>query len=185
MVNQVLNEAEKKMDKTLQDLKADLARVRTGRAAPSLIEDTPVEAYGSLMNLRDLATISAPEPRLLTVQPWDAGNTPQILKAIQQAGFGLNPIKEGDFIRIPLPPLTEERRKEMVKLVRGKIEEHRIAARQIRREAVEKINQLEKNDDISEDEKRRGEEKVQVLTDKVVKEMEEISKSKEKELAEL
>ncbi|MCL5411244.1 MAG: ribosome recycling factor [Patescibacteria group bacterium] len=173
------------MSKTVENLKEDLATVRTGRATPSLIESVKVEVYGSMMNLRDLATILAPEARLLTIQPWDSNNTGLISKALQQSGLGLNPIVEGNFIRLPLPQLTEERRRELIKLVGEKTEDRRIAARQFRREGVEKLDRLEKNAQISEDEKRRGEDQMQKLTDKVMGEIDTISKSKEKELLEI
>ena len=184
-MEQLISETKQKMQKALVHLREELASVRTGRAAPVLIEQVKVEVYGSTMPLRDLASINAPEPRLLLVQVWDAGNVGAITKAIREAGMGLNPAEESNVIRVPVPALTEERRKEMTKLVHEKAEAARVAVRSVRREAMEHIDKEEKKGNISEDEKHRYHEQVQKVTDEISGEVDKIAKGKEAELSQI
>lgn len=173
------------MTKAVEHLKQELASVRTGRANPALIEQIKVDAYGSAMALRDLASINTPEPRLLIVQPWDKNNTDAIIKAIRESGSGLNPVEEGGVIRVPVPTLNEERRRELIKLVHEKTEAAKVAVRSVRREAMEAIEKEEKSGKISKDERHRHQESVQKVTDEVSHEIENILKSKETELSQV
>ncbi len=184
-MEQLISDTKQKMEKVVEHLKQELTSVRTGRAVPSLIEQVKVEAYGSTMAIRDVASINAPEPRLLIVQAWDAGNVASIVKSIREAGMGLNPIEEGGVIRVPVPALTEERRKELTRLVHEKVETARVAVRSVRHEAMGDIDKKEKSKEISEDEKHRLHEQVQKVTDEVGKEIESILKSKETELSQI
>ena len=184
-MEELISQTKQKMQKASEHLREELASVRSGRAAPSLIEQVKVEAYGSIMVLRDLASINSPEPRLLIVSPWDANNTPAITKGIRDAGLSLNPVEEGGVIRVPVPTLTEERRKELIKLVHEKSEATRVAVRSVRREAMDHIDKEEKKGNISEDEKHRHHEQVQKVTDEVSGEVDKIAKSKEDELLQI
>ncbi|OGY23197.1 MAG: ribosome recycling factor [Candidatus Woykebacteria bacterium RBG_13_40_15] len=181
-LDHLLKETKERMQKALEHLHGELVGVRTGRANPSLLEEIKVEAYGTKMNLRDLASINAPEPRLLVVQIWDQNNLSLIEKAIRDANIGLNPVAEGNLIRVAIPPLNEERRKEMIKLVNERTESARVAVRQIRREAIEEIDKLEKSKKISEDDRFRKDEEIQKITEGFSGEIENIAKGKEKEI---
>jgi ribosome recycling factor len=185
MIEDILLDAEDRMEKTIDALKRELSGIRTGRATPGLIEHLDVEYYGTPTPLNQLAGISAPEPRLLVVQPWDRGSLGIIEKAIRSSDLGLNPTNDGQLIRIAIPPLTEERRKSLVRVVRGKVEEDRVALRNIRRDAVTHIKDLMKEKQIGEDDERRGEQQIQELTDRFIGEADRIGKQKEDEVLEV
>jgi ribosome recycling factor len=170
------------MDKAVEDFRTNLAAARTGRASVHMLDTVRVNYYGSEMPLNQIGTVHAPEPQLLTVQPYDPGVMGEIEKAIRAAGLGLNPMNDGKMIRIPIPPLTEERRKEMVKQVHKILEDHRTAIRNIRRDGNDAIKKSTKDKKITEDEERRALDEIQKLTDDEIKKMEEMSKAKEKEL---
>jgi ribosome recycling factor len=170
------------MQKALEHLREELAGVRTGRANPALLETIKVEAYGAKMDLRDLASINAPEPRLLVVQVWDRNNLAAAEKAIRESDLALNPVTEGNLMRVPIPPLSEDRRREMVKIVHDKTEASRVSTRQIRREALEEIDRAEKKKELSEDEKFRFHEQVQKTTDEISSQIENLAKMKENEI---
>lgn len=180
-IDEILLETEEKMLKTEEHLVQQFAGVRTGKASPALIENVHVEAYGSHMRLKELATITAPESRMLMVQPFDISNTKAIEKAIQSANLGLNPATQGKFIRIVLPDLSTERRQEFVKLCKKITEEGRVAIRNERRQAMDLLKKA-KNDGTSEDEVKGAEEEVQKLTDSYIKKLEEHLVHKEKEI---
>ncbi len=185
MIDDILLDAEDRMEKTIVALKRELSGIRTGRAAPGLIEHLDVEYYGTPTPLNQLAGISAPEPRLLVVQPWDRGSLGIIEKSIRSSDLGLNPTNDGQLIRIAIPALTEERRKSLVRVVRAKVEEDRVALRNIRRDAVAQIKDLMKEKQIGEDDERRGEQQIQELTDRFVSEADKIGKQKEDEVLEV
>jgi ribosome recycling factor len=173
---------QRRMTGAVEALKHDLGGLRTGRASTSLLEPVTVEVYGSHMPLLQVATISAPEPRMLTVQVWDRSNVGAVEKAIRSAGLGLNPISEGQTLRLPIPDLTEERRKELAKLANQYAEKARIAARNVRRDAMDGLKQNEKKAEISEDERKRLEIEVQKVTDDTIKEIDAAAQAKEKEI---
>ncbi|AAM24628.1 ribosome recycling factor [Caldanaerobacter subterraneus subsp. tengcongensis MB4] len=180
-----LKDSEERMKKTLNVLKSELAAIRAGRANPALLDRITVNYYGTPTPLNRLATITAPEPRVLVVQPWDVSQIGEIEKAIQKSDLGINPVSDGKVLRLVLPELTEERRKELVKLVHKKAEEARIAVRQIRRDANDLVKKMEKDGEISEDERKRREEEIQKLTDKYIKEIDKMVEAKEKEIMEI
>ncbi len=182
MINDVLAECETRMGKSIEALRRDLLTIRTGRAAPALVERLPVDAYGSQMPLNQLAGINAPEARLLVIQPYDRSTLGAIEKALRKSEMGFNPTNDGTVIRIAIPPLTEERRREMVKLVHRHVEEARVSLRNIRRDAIKDIGDLQHEKMISEDDAKRGQDRVQDLTDRFVKQVDEIGKSKEHEV---
>jgi ribosome recycling factor len=171
-----------RMDKAVEDFRTNLAAARTGRASVHMLDTVRVNYYGSEMPLNQIGTVHAPEPQLLTVQPYDPSVMGEIEKAVRAAGLGLNPMNDGKMIRIPIPPLTEERRKEMVKQVHKILEDHRTAIRNIRRDGNDAIKKSTKDKKITEDEERRALDEIQKLTDDEIKKMEEMSKAKEKEL---
>lgn len=185
MIEDILLDAEDRMDKTIDALKRELSGIRTGRATPGLIEHLSVEYYGTPTPLNQLAGISAPEARLLVVQPWDRGSLGIIEKAIRSSDLGLNPTNDGQLIRIAIPALTEERRKSLVRVVRSKVEEDRVALRNIRRDAVAHIKELMKEKQIGEDDERRGEQQIQEMTDRFIGEADKIGKQKEDEVLEV
>jgi ribosome recycling factor len=174
--------AKQMMDKAVEAAKREFATVRTGKATTSLLDLVRVEAYGNEMPLNQVASVSAPEPRLLTVQPWDKSLVKAVEKAILASDLGLNPANDGNIIRIPLPPLTEERRKELVKVVHKYAEEARVAIRHARTEAISKIK---KTEHVSEDEKKHGEKDLQKLHDEHMKQLEDVMKHKEAEIMEV
>ena len=182
MIEDVLAEARGRMEKAIEHLQTDLASVRTGRASPSLVERLPVEQYGTEMPLNQLATIAAPEARLLTISPWDKSSLGAIEKAIRKSTLGLNPSNDGTVIRIAIPPLTEERRRAMVKIVHDKVEQGRIAIRNIRRDAMSQAREFRDEKMISEDEERRAEGQIQELTNKFVAQADQLGKAKEQDL---
>ncbi len=179
MASQTLCNIEEKMQKTVEGLKKELATIRTGRATPTLIEHIKVEYAGIPTPLNQVAGISAPEAKLLVIQPWDKNSMRSIEKAILTSDLGLNPVNDGNVIRINIPPLSEERRQELAKVVRRRIEERRIAIRNLRREAMDELKGLEKNKDISQDEHKRTLNQLQKLTDNFIADTEQIGRDKE------
>ncbi len=182
MLEELYKETEKKMKKSLEIFKEELIKIRAGVASPAILDVVKVEYYGSVMPVKQLATISVPEPRLIVVQPWDKGSLPEIEKAIWRANLGLNPTNDGSVIRIQIPELTDERRKELVKLVKSEAEHAKVSVRNIRREAIEKLRKAKKESTITEDEEKKGEEKIQKITDKYIEEIEKVAQAKEKEI---
>ncbi|RNC63085.1 MAG: Ribosome-recycling factor [Candidatus Dichloromethanomonas elyunquensis] len=185
MINDVLNESEDKMKKTVEVLRKDLAAVRAGRANPAMLEKISVDYYGTPTPVNQLANLSVPEPRILIIQPWDKSSIKDIEKAILKSDLGLTPSNDGAVIRLNIPQLTAERRAEIVKTVKKKTEEARVAVRNIRRELIDDIKQLEKEKVASEDDSKKGQEKAQKLTDKYIKDIDEVSEKKEKEIMEV
>ena len=173
---------ERRMKGAVESLKSDLSGLRTGRANTALLDPITVTVYGSSMPLNQVATVSAPEPRLLSVQVWDKNNIGPVEKAIRSAGLGLNPINDGNNIRLPIPDLTEERRKELAKLAGKYAEAARIAIRNVRRDGMEMLKADENKKEISEDERKRHEGEVQKLTDEMIKSADEAAAHKEKEI---
>lgn len=184
-MKEVFENAENKMKKSVKSFKRELGSLRASRATPSLLDRVTVDYYNNPTPLNQLATISAPEPRLLVIQPWDKGIMGEVEKAILKSDLGLTPNNDGTVIRLSIPQLTEERRKELVKVVRKKAEEARIAIRNIRREANDFLKTSEKKGEITEDGLRRGQEQVQELTDTQIKEIDNILSLKEKEIMEV
>ncbi|NIV38967.1 MAG: ribosome recycling factor [Anaerolineae bacterium] len=185
MINEVLDELRDRMQKSVEALQDDLLSIRTGRASPALVEKLPVEYYGTATPLNQMASIAAPEPRLLVIRPWDPSALADIERAILRSDLGLTPMNDGMLIRLSIPRLTEERRRELVKVVSRRVEEARIAVRNLRRDALQDLKEFEKEKMISEDEFFRGKDKVQELTDEFVKEIDSIGKRKEEEVMEI
>ncbi|MBP2073179.1 MULTISPECIES: ribosome recycling factor [Thermoanaerobacterium] len=183
-MDDLLKNTEEKMKKSIAVLKSELVSIRAGRANPSLLDRISIDYYGTMTPINKLATITAPEPKVIVIQPWDTSKISEIEKAIQKSDLNINPTSDGKIIRLVFPDLTEERRKELVKLVHKKGEEARVAVRQIRRDANDVIKKMDKNGEISEDEKIKKEENVQKLTDKYIKEIDKILEQKEKEILE-
>ena len=185
MLKEMLQELDSKMEKVLESLRRDYLTLRAGRANPSLLDRVMVDYYGTPTPINQTANISCPEPRLILVQPWDKGMIPAIEKAIMKSDLGLNPNNDGMVLRIAIPPLTEDRRKELVKQCRKKAEDAKIAARNIRRDANDAIKALEKAKDVSEDEIKRGLDDAQKSTDKFIQKIDEVMNQKEKEIMEV
>ncbi|WP_020396763.1 ribosome recycling factor [Thiolinea disciformis] len=182
MVKDILSQSEQRMQKSLDSLRHELTKIRTGRAHPSLLDHITVDYYGSDVPLSQVANISAEDARTLNITPWEKPMVQAIEKAILKSDLGLNPAAAGNVIRVPVPALTEERRRDLVKVVKNEAEGARVAIRNIRRDANAELKTLEKDKKISEDELRRSEESVQKLTDKYIKEVEVIFEKKEKDL---
>ena len=178
-------EAQSHMEKALEALRREFTSVRTGKASPALLEMVRVDAYGSKMPINQLATVSAPEPRMLLVQPWDKKLMSDIEKAIRSAELGLNPANDGNVIRVPVPALNEERRKEMVRVLHKLAEEGRVAVRHARQEANKEIKRLQSQHEISEDDARREMDKIQKLTDEYIGKVDQLLKGKEEEVMEV
>ena len=176
------NDLQRRMDGATESLKSDLIGLRTGRASTNLLDPITVEVYGAQMPLNQVATVSAPEPRLLSVQVWDKGNVSAVEKAIRSAGLGLNPISDGTMIRLPIPDLTEERRKELAKLAGQYAEKARIAVRNVRRDGMDALKTDEKKHEISEDERKRLEVEVQKMTDATIADIDSAAHAKEQEI---
>jgi ribosome recycling factor len=185
MVTEALKSIEDKMKNSIKMLRADLATIRTGHATPALVEHIHVEYAGTPLPLNQLAGISAPEAGLLLIQPWDKNSLRDIEKAILTSELGLNPTNDGNIIRIAIPPLSEERRQELIKIVHRRTEERRIAIRNLRHEALNELKKLEKDKEISQDELKRGQDQLQKLTDFHILEAEKLSQNKEQELTEV
>ncbi|MCR4943461.1 MAG: ribosome recycling factor [Clostridium sp.] len=182
MIKEIIKNSEEKMQKTISVLKSDLSTMKAGRANPSMLDRVQVEYYGSPCPISQVANVSAPEPRVLMITPWEKTILQDIEKAILKSDLGLNPSNDGSVIRLIIPELTEETRKALVKNVKKTGEDAKVAIRSIRRDANDKIKNLKKNDDISEDEVKRGEDNVQKVTDSYVKEIDTIIAAKEKEI---
>ncbi len=185
MMQDLLQDASEKMSKSIAALQKDLAALRAGRATPALLDKVLVEYYGVPTPVAQMASISVPEPRTLVIQPWDKGTVKDIEKAILKSDLGLTPISDGTVIRLPIPQMTEERRLELVKTVRKKGEECKVAIRNVRRDVNDMLKELEKNKEISEDDLKRGQDEVQKLTDKHVKQVDDVIAAKEKEILEV
>lgn len=185
MIDEVKLDAEHRMDGAIEALVREFNGVRTGRASPALVERMTVDYYGTATPLNQLAGISAPEPRLLVIQPWDRGAMPAIERAIQQSNLGLNPNNDGTVIRLNIPTLTEERRRDLVKVVRGKTEEAKVAIRNVRRDAIDHTKVLLKEKEIGEDDERRAEHEIQQLTDRYIARADELGSMKEAEVLEV
>lgn len=185
MPNSVIKETKDKMDKTITHFKEELKSIRTGRASIAMFDGVTVDYYGNPTPLNGVATLSAPEPRLITIQPWDASIIGTIEKAIQNANMGFNPSNDGKIIRIPIPQLTEERRKELVKMVKKLAEDNKVAIRNLRRDGNDKIKKLEKDKEISEDDSKKYVDQIQTVTDDYIKKVDEVTASKEKEIMEI
>ncbi|MGD2028457.1 MAG: ribosome recycling factor [Desulfobacterales bacterium] len=184
MIESIYQETREGMKKSIDSLKNEFKKVRTGRASLSILDDIRVEYYGTLTPLNQMASLSVPESRLITIQPWDVSVIKDIEKAILKSDLGLTPSNDGKVIRISIPPLTEERRKELVKVIHKKGEEHRVAVRNIRRDSNELLKGLKKDGDISEDDAFRAQDQVQKITDEHIKLIDDVCKEKEKEILE-
>ena len=185
MVEEIYLETGERMDKVIAAFQRELATLRAGRATPALLDRIEVDYYSTPTPLIQLAGVTAPEPRLLVIQPWDKSAVGEIEKAILKSDLGLTPVNDGNVIRLAIPQLTEERRQELVRLVRKKSEESRVSIRNIRRDANEGLKKMEKSGDISEDEWRRSQDEVQVLTDDKITEIDHLLEAKEKEILEV
>ncbi len=185
MVSQVLVELNSDMEKSVAGLSHEMASIRTGRASPTLVEDIPVEYHGTMLPLKQLGNISIPESSLIAVQPWDRSALRAIEKAIQKANLGLNPSSDGNVIRLPIPPLTEERRVELAKMVWKRVEERKVALRNIRRDYVARLRQMEKDKEISQDDLTSTLKKVDEVTEAFTEKCSEMGRAKEKEIKEL
>lgn len=182
MIDEVIADTKSRMEKAMEALQRELLAVRTGRASPSLVERVQVEQYGTEMPLNQLANIAAPEARMLTITPWDKSAIGAIEKAIRKSELGLNPSNDGSMIRIVIPPLTEERRKQMVKVVHSKVEDAKVAVRNIRRDAIAQAKEFKDEKMIGEDDERRAETQIQEITNKFTARADEIGKDKEREV---
>ena len=185
MIDEVMDDVRERMAKSVDALQEDLLGIRTGRASPALVEKLPVEYYGAVMPLNQLASIAVPEPRLLVIRPWDASALADIERAIQKSDLGLTPMSDGKLIRLNIPRLTEERRRDLVKMVARRIEEARVSIRNLRRDALQDLKDYEKEKLISEDDYYQGRDRVQELTDKFIEKIDEIGRRKEAEIMEI
>jgi ribosome recycling factor len=185
MLEKIYSETEDKMKKAIDAISRDLTGVRTGKATPKLLDGVKVDYYGTPTPLKQVATVNAPDPKQIVVQPWEKPLIPEIVKAIQKADLGLNPVAEAGLVRVPIPPLNEERRREMVKLVKKVGEEGKIAIRNIRRDANDHLKKAEEDSKITEDDLEKGHKRVQDLTDKSIKHIDDIILAKEQEVMEV
>ena len=185
MIDDLLLELEERMEKAVAALRSDLMSIRTGRASPALVEKLRVEAYGGVVPLNQVATIAVPEPRLLTIRPWDVSVIGAIEKAILKSDLGLTPNNDGKIIRLSIPPLTDERRRDLAKLVNKRVEEARVAIRNVRRDGLKELGALEKNKEISEDELFKAKEDLQKLTDDYIKKVDSVGEQKQAEIMEV
>ena len=185
MLKDVMHETEEKMKKSIEILRKDLMTMRAGRANPSILDKLTVDYYGAITPLNQIANISAPEPRLITIQPWDKTIIPAVEKSILKSDLGLNPSSDGAIIRIIIPQLTQERRMELVKTLKKKGEDTRVSLRNIRRDSNEKLKSMEKSKEITEDENKKSQDEVQKLTDKYIKEVDHVLEVKENEIMEV
>ncbi|HJM44201.1 MAG: ribosome recycling factor [Nitrospinota bacterium] len=183
-MEEIHQEVKDGMQSTLDSLVKEYAGVRTGRATTALVDGILVDYFGAQAQLKQLATISVPESRLIVIQPWDKSVAPEVEKAIQRSNLGLNPVSDGTVIRIPVPPLTEERRRDLVKVVKKSAEDRRISVRNVRRDGNDLLKQMEKDKEISEDDNRRAQERIQKLTDEFIRKVDEAAAKKEKEVME-
>lgn len=181
-INSIKNDAKTRMDKTIESLKSDFGGLRAGRAHASLLDGIMVEAYGSLSPISQVGTVSVPDARTLSVSVWDKGLAKSVEKALRESDLGLNPVSDGTLIRIPIPPLSEERRRELVKIAGKYAEQNKVALRNIRRDALDEVKKLKKDSLISEDEEKRAENEIQKITDDSVKKVDELQSQKEKDI---
>jgi ribosome recycling factor len=184
-IDDLIQDASRRMDKSVEATQAEFATLRTGRASPALLDRVQIDYYGQQTPLKQLATISAPEPRLLTIQPFDPGSLGSIERAIQESDLGVVPSNDGKIIRLPIPQLTEERRKELVKVVRHMAEEGRVAVRNVRRDVMHHLKELVDKGEVGSDEEHRAEDRVQKLTDEHTEKIDELLKRKEAEILEV
>ncbi len=184
-IKAIYDDAKARMEKSVENYKKELSKIRTGRASIALFEGIKVNYYGTMVPLNQVSTLSVPESRLIVIHPWETRMIPEIEKAIRQSDLGLSPVNDGRLIRVPFPPLTEERRRELVRVIKKMEEESKIAIRNIRRDANEQLKKLEKDKKISQDQLRREQEGIQALTDKYIKKVEELTGIKEKEIMEV
>lgn len=185
MINDILHDVEERMNKSIKSLQKEFSVIRTGRANPAMFEVLRVSVYGSEMPMNQVATISVPEPRLVVIQPWDKSNLGEVEKAILKSDLSVNPSNDGNLIRIQIPELTEERRKEYVKLAKNKAEECKVSIRNIRRDGNDMIKSLEKEKEISEDDSKAAQDKIQKITDKYIEDSQKLTDNKEKEILSL
>ncbi len=185
MINDITNDTEEGMKKAVESFKRDLQKIRTGRANTSMLDGIKVDYYGTPTPVNQVASVQVVDARLITVKPWEKNMIAVIDKAIRASDLGINPVADSELVRLPIPPLTQERRKELAKVVNKQTEEARVAVRSARRDAMDMIKDAEKEKQISEDERKKGEKNVQDLTDKYIAQIEEIAKAKEKEIMEL
>src|SRR6059058_5340967 len=184
-LDELLQDAKRRMHKSVESTRHELNSIRTGRASPALLDRIQIDYYGQVTPLNQMAQIGAPEPRLLTIQPYDPSQIKAIEKAIQESDLGLTPSNDGKLIRLPIPQLTEERRKDLVKVIRGMAEEGRVAVRNVRRDAIKHLEELVKNGEVGDDEERAAESRVQKLTDEHTTRIDELLKRKEAEIMEV
>jgi ribosome recycling factor len=184
-IEEIKRSAEQRMNKTVETLKTDLTKVRTGRAHTGLLDHIHVDYYGTSMPINQVANVTLADARTITVQPWEKKMVQAVEKAIRDSDIGVNPATQGDVIRIPMPAMTEERRRDLTKVVRHEAENARVAVRNVRRDAIEHLKKMEKQEHFSEDDRKRAEETVQKMTDKYVKEMDALVVTKEKEVMEV
>jgi ribosome recycling factor len=185
MIDEVLGDLRERMGKSVEVLQDDLLSLRTGRASPALVEKLPIEYYGTMTPLNQLASIAVPEPRLLVIRPWDASALGAVDRAILRSDLGLTPLNDGKLIRLSIPRLTEERRRELVKVVSKRVEEARVSVRNLRRDALQELKEFEKEKMISEDDFYKGKDQVQELTDEFIVTIDDIGKRKEEEVMEI
>ena len=185
MVADLFEDAERRMHKAVEILKQDLAAIRAGRASSALVERINVDYYGTPTPINQVATISVPEARLLVIQPWDRKMLTDIEKAIQKSDLGINPNNDGQVIRLNVPPMNEERRRDLIKMLHKKLDEHKVAVRNIRRDIQDRLREREKKKEVTEDELKRSTERLQKLTDRYVDEMDKVGKLKEQEISEV
>jgi ribosome recycling factor len=185
VIDDLISDATRRMDKSVESTQGEFNTVRTGRASAALLDRLTIDYYGQPTPLKQLATINVPEPRMLTIQPFDPNSMKTIERAIQESELGLTPSNDGKVIRLPIPQLTEERRKELVKIVRGIAEEGRVAVRNVRRDIDRRLKELSQKGDVGQDDERRAEERVQKLTDEHTSKIDELLKRKEAEITEV
>ncbi len=185
MIKEIIADCDLRMNKSIEKIRQDLAHLRAGKASVGLVEPIKVELYGTEMPIAQLATVGTPDARTITITPWDKTSLGAISKAIQKSELSLNPMSDGSMIRLIIPPLTEENRRDLVKRVKKEIEEGKVALRNIRRDDIERIKKLEKEHKISEDDSHKAQEKIQELTDKHIKDMDHLFQLKEKEILEV
>ena len=185
MIKDIIKTSTEKMSKAVEHVKVEFIKIRTGKASTALLDGIKVDYYGTPTPLNQVGNISTPDSHTITIQPWDKTVIQAIEKAVLNSNLGLNPINDGNVLRVPIPPLTEERRKELVKVIKHKAEEGKIAIRNIRRDQIEHLRKTEKEEHISEDDRKHGETEIQKLTDKHIKEVDELLVKKEKEIMEV
>ncbi len=185
MTKPILDQARVRMEKAEEDFRREVASIRTGRASVSVLDSIRVDYYGTPTPVNQVATLGVPEPQLITVQPWDPTVLPNLEKAIRSSDLGLNPLNDGKILRVPIPPLSEERRKELVRHLHKVLETHRMSIRNVRRDANDAAKKLTKEKKISEDDEKRAHDDIQKLTDREIEKLEQMSKAKEKEIMEL